>query len=181
MMLRCKCPISLIPHYITKEHWLQGRPIETLLKLGTESPGAKDDNGSGAGQMEASCVAGKLVVEWLKTRRGQRGQCLHDPLTIYEAVYPGLNPNPDTFTPGYSSLRYVRGTLICHEWAGYITFAPNPAGLHRLAIGCIDPDRWTDEWAGPTLITGVPTSECTDWFPGFHSYSASAQSAGLGW
>ena len=88
-------------------------------------------------------VSGVHVFHWLK-RRGYIGQCPHDPLTLYEALY--VDPDRDVlnehneddrkkFVPGRSCVRYVRGSIVCHEWAGFMTFVPDPNhGNHYLAL-----------------------------------------------
>ena len=136
-----KCPISIIPHHITRKHILKGRAIETLLNLAMKSDIENkiyEDNENG--------LCGVLLREWFRVRRRQRVQCLHDPLTLYEAVYPtpkeestevendnvnvsgsGDNNTRDRdneFIFGRSGLRYLRGTFVCHEWAAFLTFFP---------------------------------------------------------
>lgn len=190
LMLSCKCPITMIPHFITAEHWLEGPPIETLLALadttridgqtatasGTSgtSEASEEEENSHSPDIQASILTGKLVLEWFKTRHGQRGQCLHDPLTVYEAVYPfrddGADPggqeegNHPEQQPRGSCLKYRRGTIICHSWAGYTTFVPDPQGMHRLAVSCDDADAWTNSWVGPTLLRSIPVAmRCEQW------------------
>ena len=167
-MLSLNCTISIIPHYITREHWLAGKSIETLVKLGADDSLRGDDEeptNVGRVDLEAVKLCGRLVIEWFKTRN-QRGQCLHDPLTIYEAVYSSPNTGSD-FVARQSCLRYVRGHIVCHSWAGFLTFVPNPFGPHRLAAECINAARWTDTWCGPTLVASVPTSMQVEEFNGF--------------
>ena len=89
-----------------------------------------------------SKVSGVHVFQWLK-RRGYIGQCPHDPLTLYEALYVDRDQDvvneEETdrrkFVPGRSCVRYVRGSFVCHEWAGFMTFVPDPNhGNHYLAL-----------------------------------------------
>lgn len=48
---------------------------------------------------------------------------------------------------------------MCHEWAGFLTFVPDPAnGPHRLALDTAGPSsagRWLG-WLDETLVRGVP-------------------------
>jgi hypothetical protein len=105
-------------------------------------------------------LTGRLLFEWLSRRGYQRGQCPHDPLTLYEAIFltpapmnstlsadaynDGVNGNGEVgrLFPGVSSLRYARGTFVPHEWAGFLTFVPNEHGPHRLAVKCVSPPAW---------------------------------------
>jgi len=85
---------------------------------------------------EAAAVSGMFLYQWLK-RRGYVGQCPHDPLTLYEALYIDETTKgvARKFSPGRSCVRYARGTVVCHEWAGYLTFVPDPInGNHYLAV-----------------------------------------------
>ena len=98
-------------------------------------------------------------------------QAPHDPLTLYEALYPSHNPT-DELVIGKSCLRYAQGTFICklatmgpckgtdcafagHEWAGFITFVPDPFGPHRVACEALNPQVWC-KWLDQTLVSGMP-------------------------
>eukprot|EP01083_Nonionella_stella_P024318 67203_1 len=170
MMFELKCPISIIPHHITRQHWLKGRAIETLLSLATKSDLNKkiyEDNENG--------LCGALMREWFRVRSGQRGQCLHDPLTLYEAIYCQTagserrqkedqqeDEKGNDFELGKDScLRYCNGTIVVHEWAAFITFVPDPYGPHRFAYKCINPQKWV-EWCGDTMINNVSKENVTD-------------------
>ena len=258
MYNKCRrCPISVISHRITGQHYAEGGSIDTLRALGEEhkkmhrvaaAAAAGNDAGNDAGNeatkeaggdasgeegkdtaasavVEAAIapvlpsaaaadlptadppgaltgarVAGRFLCEWLDRRGMQKGQCPHDPLTLYEAVYPRLpaveaedaggggagdldeagnaggvemggeageakmgekmgekkNHHHRTgFVPGRAALRYVSGTFVCHEWAGFLTFVPNPAGLHRMAVDVVDSKAWLG-WLDDTLIQGIP-------------------------
>jgi len=167
------CPVSLIPHEITAQHWLKGRSIETLLQSSstwksslspqsttTESQ-SSDSTSTTAHYPPEVALCGALLFEWLSRRHGQRGQCPHDPLTLYEAAYP-RQPDPKEdgeeigFQPGRASLKYIQGTFVVHEWAAFMTFVPDPTGPHRLAVSCYDPRAWL-QWLDDTLVAGVPT------------------------
>ena len=182
------CPVSLIPHEITAQHWLKGRSIETLLQASSTTtasttsttsqseaypPTISDSSSPSPSPSQSSssyppetALCGKLLFEWLSRRHGQRGQCPHDPLTLYEAVYP-RQPEEDSseaatkeseeseFQVGRASLRYVQGTFVVHEWAAFMTFVPDPLGPHRLSVSCYDPRAWL-KWLDETLVAGVP-------------------------
>ena len=64
------------------------------------------------------------------------------------------------FVPGSASLTYVRGTFVCHEWAGYVTFVPDPHGLHRMALDVINQHEWL-QWLEETLLSGLETRNST--------------------
>ena len=160
-------PISVIPHYITAQHWLKGLSIETLLDLSTHQK-EQDLNEEKIDNCPSETIlCGKLLYEWLSRRRMQRGQCPHDPLTLYEAIYPQEAPEINSveeekskFTKGRASLTYVQGTFVVHEWAAFATFVPDPNGSHRLAVSCLDPSAWLT-WLEETLIRGIPESMLT--------------------
>ena len=152
------------------------------------------------GALTGARVAGRFLCEWLDRRGMQKGQCPHDPLTLYEAVYPRLpaveagdasgggagdleeagyaggaemggeakeakmgeklgekknHAHRPGFVPGRAALRYVSGTFVCHEWAGFLTFVPNPDGLHRMAVDVVDSKAWLG-WLDDTLSQGIP-------------------------
>jgi len=150
-LFSCKCPISVISHSITSRHWLEGLSIETLLhlkdsKLNNEIP-----------------LCGKMTFEWLRSRWGQRGQCPHDPLTVYEAIY--ADNGDESFIFGKSALMYMRGTFVVHEWAGYMTFVGDPSGPHRMAISPKESDKWL-KWLGDKLIENVSKEQLCDLWDG---------------
>ena len=148
-LFSCKCPISLIPHSVTSRHWLEGLSIETLLSL-KDSPLSNEIP-----------ICGKLLYEWLKSRWGQRGQCPHDPLTVYEAVY--TKDGDESFEFGKSCIMYMRGTFIVHEWAGYMTFIGDPKGSHRMAFSPKEAKKWV-KWLDGKLIENVPKEMlCAKW------------------
>jgi hypothetical protein len=61
---------------------------------GGSSGGGGDHSRSGTGGFPAHTVlCGSLLVEWLRRRDGQRGQCPHDALTVYEACFPVAQAN----------------------------------------------------------------------------------------
>jgi inosine-uridine nucleoside N-ribohydrolase len=146
------CPISLIPHHITAQHWIDGPAIETLLEASSKE--LVDNNP----YPESFVISGRLLFEWLSRRGRQRGQCPHDPLTVYEAIYQE-SPKEDNgkLSAKYSSLKYIRGTLLGTEWAGYTIFIPNPTGIHRLAVTCLEPPAW-EKWLSETLLSSVDKS-----------------------
>lgn len=165
-----RCPISIVPHGVTAMHWL-GSPgptvaIRTLRKLGrrrhrresSRRGGAQTREEEEASLLAATRVCGVLLEEWLKTRWGQNGQCPHDPLALYEAVYPSCGAGRAQFTPGESCLQYSRGTLVCHEWAGFLTFVPDIHGPHRIATAPLDADAWV-QWLDETLVRSVPEDQ----------------------
>jgi hypothetical protein len=126
-------------------------------------------------------ILGKLLYEWLTRRSNQRGQCPHDPLTVYEAIHgtkqaQGANAS---FTHGSSNMVYVNGTIpfICTffirsfnlprisvadvagtilstEWASFLLFFPHSDGLHRVAISVHDKDGWL-AWLEATVLARV--------------------------
>lgn len=160
MMFGLKCPISVIPHHITQQNILRGKTIETLLKLAELSDTEKEqyvDRENG--------ICGVLLREWFRVRHGQRSQCLHDPLTLYEALYcqrGGDAEEADDFVlQKESCLRYVSGTFVCHEWAAFLTFVPDSQGPHRLAIECKNPTKWV-KWCGDTMINNVSKGNMSD-------------------
>lgn len=138
-----QCRISLIPHHITAQHWLEGIAVETLLHHGMEGSPLKNE----------IPVCGKLGFEWLSRRWGQRGQCVHDPLTVYEAVFIEDNGKM-YFENKKSGLVYMRGTLLVHEWAGFSSFVANPTGRHRIAVEVKDPQAFL-KWLEETLLKNV--------------------------
>eukprot|EP00939_MAST-03C_sp_MAST-3C-sp1_P000081 g81.t1 len=115
---------------------------------GIEAVVSKSNGGEGDAD-ELTKVVGVFVWHWLK-RRGYVGQCPHDPLTLYEAIYldshaPELDDkhdddDADIFVPKRSCVRYARGTIVCCEWAGYFVFVPDPRhGTHFLAVESVCP------------------------------------------
>lgn len=171
ILFSLNCPISLIPHHITRQNMLKGRCIETLLHLATKCDIDKqiyEDNENG--------ICACLMREWFRVRRGQRCQCLHDPLTLYEAIYctqtnkdndndnenDNKNDNDSDFElEKESCLKYCNGNIICHSWAGFITFVPDPNGPHRFAYKCINPTKWI-KWCGDTMIKNVSQENITN-------------------
>jgi inosine-uridine nucleoside N-ribohydrolase len=115
-------------------------------------------------------VVGRLLFEWLSRRHGQRGQCPHDPLTLYEAVYPTEPADGSTIeqekprtvrSPGLGScLEYATGTFVVHEWAAFMTFVPGD-GPHRVAVSVRDDDSFL-EWLTDALVGCVPEDLKTD-------------------
>ena len=61
--------------------------------------------------------------EWFRIRR-KKGQYLHDPLTIHEAIFGGEK----------SPLIYLRGKIVIHEWAAFGTFIPQNNRPHYFAV-----------------------------------------------
>jgi purine nucleosidase len=104
------CPIRIVPFHVTAQFWLEGRAIDHLREHSV------DDSPSGA--------VGKLMLKWFGVRRGQNGQCPHDPLVIHEARYCGDE----------GCLEYVRGRIVSHEWAAFATFVPHEDGPHFLGL-----------------------------------------------
>eukprot|EP01084_Bolivina_argentea_P004107 7774_1 len=171
MMFQLKCPISLIPHHITRKHMLKGKAIETLLLLATKSDIKKkiyEDNENG--------ICACLMREWFRVRRGQRCQCLHDPLTLYEAIYckEAMDKGNDVMDENKdndgeddfelekeSCLRYCNGTIVVHEWAAFVTFVPDKNGPHRFAYKVINPEKWM-KWCGDTMIKNVSQENVTE-------------------
>lgn len=112
--------IRIIPHYVTSQFWLKGEAIEFLKEKAKNFDVDMKNN-----KIQSSSYVGKLLEGWFYVRRGNRdGQCPHDPLTIYEAIYGGND----------SKVIYISGTLIIHEWAAYSTFIPHENGKHLLGI-----------------------------------------------
>eukprot|EP01084_Bolivina_argentea_P004110 7779_1 len=153
IMFSLKCPITLIPHHVTSQNILRGKAIETLLLLSKTC-----DIKNGIYVNNENGICGVLLNEWFKVRNAERVQCLHDPLTLYEAIYPiqfiekkenELENNEFVF--GNSCLKYYNGTIVCHKWAAFVTFIPNPNGMHRIALECIDSKQWV-KWCGEMLI-----------------------------
>ncbi|KAH3761349.1 purine nucleosidase [Pelomyxa schiedti] len=117
--------ISVVNDTVTNGNWFTGPPCELLLEMGAAVK-AKADGGGKAPLEDERAIVGLLLNTWLKFRssilgRPITGTCPHDPLTISEAVYPG------------KFVKYSRGHLLVHEWAGYSTFIPNPTGPHLVA------------------------------------------------
>jgi hypothetical protein len=179
LTMKLNCPISVLPHYITAQHWLKGLAIETLLDIGAppsanrlgqtqlstpkraeENNGGREEKHEGGEKhgenVELGKVCGRLLWEWLRTRGYQRGQCPHDPLTLYEAVFL-QPPDEPVFEDGRSSLVYARGTFVAHAWASFLTFVPCVDGPHRLAVKCLDPAAWL-VWLEQTLLRRVPAN-----------------------
>jgi inosine-uridine nucleoside N-ribohydrolase len=99
---------------VPQQKWIDGNPLEELIKRKKESP------------PDISLVV-ELMEVWLSYRSklfGQdiKGTCPHNALALVEAVYE------DKF------VKFVRGNIIIHEWAGFSSFVMNPNGVHR--IGC---------------------------------------------
>lgn len=166
---------SCSSHFVCK---CAGVPIETLLEAGLEGAKRKLRGSSqgpsqprritpqmwetsaepqpaapqpgGAFQFPAdTVVCGRLIAEWLRRRQGQRGQCPHDALTVFEACYPSPADGPPP------CLSYSYGTFVGHEWGGFLTFIPNPRGPHRLAVEAVRRDPWL-AWLSETLMLNVP-------------------------
>ena len=143
-------PITLIPHEITSKFWLSGVSILTLLNIGSKSHPQPHKN-----IYRENSPGGRLLHEWLSRRWGQMGQCPHDPLTLYEAVYP-LRAEGESFQGGRSALRYINGTLVVHQWAAFSTFVPDGMGKHRIAVGVLG--GWLG-WLEDTLLVGIASDE----------------------
>lgn len=111
-------PIKILCHSVTSKFWLKGHPIQYFHDRAKEAreKGVLDD--------DPYEVVGLIMEEWFKRRRGQNGQCPHDPLTVHEAAF-GNDQSP---------VYYVNGTLIVHEWAAFSTFIPNENGKHLLGV-----------------------------------------------
>lgn len=114
ILFESQIKIRMIPHDVTKQFWVKGKAIDFLHEH------AKLENAD----KDPAAVCGLMMEAWFARRRGQNGQCPHDPLTVHEAVYGDDN----------SPLKYARGTIIYHEWAAFSTFIPHNDGNHYLAI-----------------------------------------------
>jgi hypothetical protein len=68
------------------------------------------------------------------------GTCPHDPLTVAEAVYPGFFFCLTIFLLTGRFVKYARGHLMIHEWAGFPTFVLDPKGPHRIGVSISDDD-----------------------------------------
>lgn len=104
--------IDVINDAVTNKLWWTGDPCLALMHA-TAPPESE--------------VVGRLLKTWLYYRSGiffrdVRGTCPHDALTVAEAIYP------DRF------VKYARGHLMIHEWAGFSTFVLDEAGPHRIGV-----------------------------------------------
>lgn len=167
MLFGLRCPISVIPHWVTAQHWLEGSSIEALLAAGAPRDWVAEQSwlqgkpvverlttarrAEEGGPSAVARVGGRLLYEWLSRRDGQDGQCPHDPLTAYEAVYCD---RAAAERPA-GALKYVRGTFVCHQWAGFATFVRSEAGPHRLATAPSDAKAWL-KWLEEALLVHIP-------------------------
>ncbi|ETO28946.1 hypothetical protein RFI_08180 [Reticulomyxa filosa] len=157
-----KCPISLIPHYITRQHWLKGKAIETLLHLSIKSDELFNQNEKNRdiwAEGETG-ISGCLLREWSKLSKKEQEKDTNT--VIHENDEKKLieveNENEGKiFEEGQPSLRYISGTFVCHEWAAFLTFIPDCNGSHRLAVHAIDPNNFV-KWCGQMLIKNVSES-----------------------
>lgn len=154
MLFESAAPITLIPHFITKDFWFTGDHFETLLSYSKEvekEPNKDKDSlyNKKKKEHELLKVCSLLLEAWLSRRPNQRGQCPHDPLTLYEGVYPCYSSMK--WQPGESQLEYERGWVVVHEWASFITFIKDEEGNHRIAVKGRDISSWI-EWFGRILI-----------------------------
>jgi len=122
--------IRIIPHDVTSKFWLEGEAIEFLKnKAKNFDEDLKNNN------IQSSSYVGKLLEAWFNVRNGNgNGQCPHDPLTVYEAIYGGND----------SYVIYLPGTLIIHEWAAYSTFVPHQDGKHLLGFDTRNVDKFLE-------------------------------------
>ncbi|KAH3744592.1 purine nucleosidase [Pelomyxa schiedti] len=111
-------PMSFINTTVTTKNWFTGPKCEELLRFG--------DSATTKPFTDAE-VVGLLLREWFEYRSGIfrtriNGTCPHDPLTTYEAVYPG------------SFVTYAQGHICMHRHAGYSSFVLDPTGPHRIGV-----------------------------------------------
>jgi purine nucleosidase len=126
MFAEAKCQIRVIPDQITRMFFLEGEAINYLKRASLgDNNNNSDDNDA---DETPSSVVGKLMLAWFDYQKHDKGFFPHDPLTINESVYCGER----------GCLKYVRGTFVVHEWAGFSTFIPSKKGLHWLASSIVD-------------------------------------------
>ncbi|KAK2954069.1 putative Inosine-uridine preferring nucleoside hydrolase [Blattamonas nauphoetae] len=130
--------IKILNHTVTAPFIGHGPPIQFLQKeaakaqLAPEPSHQPEDNPKYPllpkyHNLSSDGLVGTLMNVWFDIRN-RHFQCLYDPLTVYEAAYtdpPGTPPEERT-----SSVNYICGTMIPHEWAAFGTFVPNPNGNH---------------------------------------------------
>ena len=85
-------------------------------------------------QPEENRVVGTLLKVWFYYRssmfyRKVRGTCPHDALSTAEAVYPG------------KFVKYVKGRVMIHEWAGFVSFVLDSNGNHEIGME-VDKDQF---------------------------------------
>ena len=131
--------LKIIPHDVTKNFWVQGAPIEFLRERANNVKDVRNPT-------DPAGAAGLIMLEWFKRRRGQNGQCPHDPLTIHEALY-GDDDSP---------LLYAQGIMILHEWAAFGTFIPHNDGNHFLAIQTRNVDKFIEKLGETLMINDLP-------------------------
>lgn len=163
LLMRSGCKLSMIPNAVTSLHTVGDIATEHGSDVEWSGPAAPSSLRLGQqherGELVEGCLlwqlSGRFWREWLRVRPvGALLQAPHDPLTLYEALYPSHNPT-DELVIGKSCLRYAQGTFICHEWAGFITFVPDPCGPHRVACEALNPQVWC-KWLDQTLVSGMP-------------------------
>eukprot|EP00927_Polykrikos_kofoidii_P014791 TRINITY_DN16527_c0_g1_i1.p1 TRINITY_DN16527_c0_g1~~TRINITY_DN16527_c0_g1_i1.p1 ORF type:complete len:622 (-),score=94.26 TRINITY_DN16527_c0_g1_i1:51-1880(-) len=145
--------------WLAQQDWLRGQAIVERMMASRQAQGAAADDVD-----SLASICGRLFYEWINVRAKNNnktisngmaaGQCLHDPLTLCEALYFDKLTVVDSAqvrNGGVSVLTYARGTFVCHEWAGFLTFVPDPAGAHRVAVRASDPSAWI-EWVNDTLL-----------------------------
>lgn len=104
-------PITFVPSEVTHRLWFEGDAFERLLH---------------ADDPPAVAMVGRMLREWVDFRSDAletpiKGTCPHDPMTLCEAVYPGMFVR-----------RWFRGTLTMHSYAfqGFCTFVADARGPH---------------------------------------------------
>ncbi|ELP84541.1 inosine-uridine preferring nucleoside hydrolase, putative [Entamoeba invadens IP1] len=135
IMFNSKIPIKVITHSVTSKFWFSGEGIDYLHKAAENTVNKKEP--------QRPIEATGLLMEMWFGKRGQNGQCPHDPLTVNEAVYGGEQ----------SHVEYVNGTLLIHEWAGFATFVPHKEGRHLLGVKPVHPERFLEKLK-TTIMTG---------------------------
>jgi len=112
-------PIDVINDTVTNQLWfgivprktvIDGNPVDYLIS--SENP-------------PETHVVGQLLFIWLKHRSSKfgadiKGTCPHDGLALAEAIYTNR------------FVKYIRGHLLVHEWAGFSSFVLDPKGPHRI-------------------------------------------------
>lgn len=119
-------PMRILTNDVTTALWWDGEPVQRL----TQSTAPPEN-----------AVVGQLLRVWLDYRTGLfgtniSGTCLHDPLTLAEAV-------------GHSFVDYTPGTIMCSR-DGSTSCVPSPCGRH-LAATSIDQDRFL-EWFSQQIL-----------------------------
>eukprot|EP01128_Nolandella_sp_AFSM9_P007467 TRINITY_DN409_c0_g1_i1.p1 TRINITY_DN409_c0_g1~~TRINITY_DN409_c0_g1_i1.p1 ORF type:complete len:490 (-),score=86.35 TRINITY_DN409_c0_g1_i1:95-1522(-) len=112
-------PIDVVSDAATNACWFGSRP-------GYQNPRSPVSYLMGATSPPEIALVGELLKVWLSFRSSMfhktvEGTCPHDALTVAEAVYPG------------KFVKYERGHILIHRWAGFTSFVPDPLGRHRLS------------------------------------------------